>query len=41
MRTLALIAALVLLTGCAGVLDNCPNGLSDPPAGSTIPTPHG
>jgi hypothetical protein len=41
MRTLALVATLVLLTACAGVLDNCPSGLSDPPAGSAIPAPHG
>lgn len=41
MKPLALVAALFMLAGCAGVLDNCPDGLSPPPAGSSIPNPHG
>jgi hypothetical protein len=40
MRLLILAATLVLLAGCAGVLDNCPDGLAGPPAGSSIPDPH-
>jgi len=41
MRTLALCAlAAVLLTACSGVIDNCPDGLRDPPYGSGVPNPH-
>ncbi|WP_279386482.1 hypothetical protein [Phenylobacterium hankyongense] len=41
MRALALAAALLLLAGCAGVLDNCPDGLSPAPWDSTAPHTHG
>jgi hypothetical protein len=42
MRMLALAAAAaLLLSACAGVLDDCPHGLDPPPPGSSIPAPHG
>jgi hypothetical protein len=41
MRTLVLIAALVLLTACAGYCPTDMHGLDPPPAGSAIPAPHG
>jgi hypothetical protein len=41
MRWIALLAAALFLSACGGVIDNCPNGLRDPPWGSAIPTPHG
>jgi hypothetical protein len=43
MRTLALAGvfatALLLLAGCGGVIDRCPNGLAPPEWGSTVPSP--
>jgi hypothetical protein len=41
MRTLILAAAALLLSACGGVIDRCPNGLSDPPWNSSIPHSHG
>jgi len=42
MRTVALCILISLsLTACAGVLDNCRDGLRDPPYGSGAPDPHG
>jgi hypothetical protein len=38
---LILAAAALMLSACGGVIDRCPNGLSDPPPGSAIPAPHG
>jgi hypothetical protein len=40
MRVLASLFAALLLSGCVGVLDNCPDGLRDPPWGSGVPDPH-
>lgn len=41
MRTLVLCAFAALLLGaCTGVIDNCPDGLRDPPWGSGAPNPH-
>lgn len=40
MRVLAPLIAALLLCGCTGVLDNCPDGLRDPPWGSGVPDPH-
>ena len=41
MRALLLTAAVLLLAGCGGVIDRCPNGLDPPGWGSTVPKPHG
>jgi hypothetical protein len=32
-------AAALLLSACGGIIDRCPNGLSDPPWNSSIPEP--
>jgi hypothetical protein len=40
MRMLLVTALALSLGACAGVLDFCPDGLSSPPAGSSIPEPH-
>jgi hypothetical protein len=40
-RALILTAvAALLLSACGGVIDRCPNGLSDPPWNSSIPHSH-
>jgi hypothetical protein len=40
MRSLAFVAVVLLLSGCAGIVDYCPDGLRDPPWGSGVPDPH-
>jgi hypothetical protein len=40
MRLLILIAVL-MLAGCGGFIDRCPDGLAPPPGDSKIPAPHG
>jgi hypothetical protein len=40
MRSLAFAAIALLLAGCAGVLDACPDGLREPGWGSGVPDPH-
>lgn len=40
MRALVLTAVVLLLAGCTGVLDNCPDGLREPGWGTGVPDPH-
>jgi hypothetical protein len=42
MRLLALSVLMAgLLSGCAGFLDVCIDGLRPPPASDRVPSPHG
>ncbi|HEY2658859.1 MAG TPA: hypothetical protein VGI79_04000 [Caulobacteraceae bacterium] len=38
---LVLTSLSLVLASCAGVIDNCPNGLGPPPGCSAIPASHG
>jgi hypothetical protein len=40
MRAFALATMLLVLAGCAGVIDACPDGLREPGWGSGVPDPH-
>jgi uncharacterized protein YceK len=39
-RALAVTVVMLLLSGCGGIIDNCPEGLRAPLWGSTVPDPH-